>query len=126
VSSPSHDVNAPEVARPPARLRVPGNAPAVVHIEGVRKVCVPVATRNIVVPYINMRSPTSWAPALTASIHALMLPEITRLPTGSPVVRAASGVTVPATSPAHANSGGSTPVAKRCHHVWHHSSASTS
>jgi hypothetical protein len=97
-------VTAPEVAMPPARLRVPGKAPTVPHIAGLVSGRSTVAMRNIVVPYISIRSPGRWAPTLTASVHASIVPVMTGVPAGMP---ARALVVVPATSPGHASGGSS-------------------
>jgi len=95
-------------------------------MESVRRVCSPVATRNIVVPYISMRSPTSWAPTLTASVQASIVPVMTGVPSGRPVRAAAAVVTVPAISPAQRSGGCSTVPANRCHQGSCHRSPSMS
>ncbi len=95
---------------------MPAKAPAVVHIDGVRRVSSPVATRNMVVPYISIRSPTSCAPTLTASVQASIVPAITGVPTGIPVRAAAPAVTSPAISPAQCSRGRSISPAYRVHH----------
>ena len=98
---------APEVAIPPARLRVPGRAPTVPHSAGLVSGSGTVWMRNIVVPYISIRSPTPWAPTLSASDQASIVPVMTGMPSGSPVAAAASALTVPAASPGHCSGGSS-------------------
>ena len=44
----------------------------------------------MVVPYINMRSPTPWAPTLKASAQASIVPVMTGMPAGNPAAAAAS------------------------------------
>ena len=70
VSSRSQAVIAPDVAIPPARLRVPGTAPSVLHMAGVARRSRVVLMRNIVVPYMIMRSPgfcAVWSQPLSRS-----------------------------------------------------------
>lgn len=43
-----------------------------------------VAMRNIVVPYISIRSPGFWAPTLTASVQASIVPVMTGGPAECP------------------------------------------
>jgi hypothetical protein len=61
--------------------------------------------RNMVVPYISMRSPRRWAPTLMASEHASTVPAITGVPAFSPVAAAAVVVTEPTTSPGQTSGG---------------------
>ncbi len=89
---------------PPARLRVPGTAPIVAHMAGVVSRSRTVLMRNIVVPYMTMRSPGFWASTLTASDHASMVPVMTGTPAGMP---ATSRVVTPAASPGQRNGGSS-------------------
>ena len=119
-------MTAPDLAVPPARLRVPGNAPTVPHRAGLVSRCGTVWTRNSVVPYISMRSPTPCAPTLTASAHASIVPVTTGMPTGRPVVTAASADTVPAASPSQRSGGSSIPGATTRAHGWYQASASVS
>src|SRR5258705_3561320 len=104
---------APDVAIPPARLRVPRNAPTVPHIDGVVSGRSTVAMRNMVLPYISIRSPGFCASTLTASVHASIEPVIT----GTPAAMPATGSRVtPATSSAHESGGSSTLGATRSAH----------
>jgi hypothetical protein len=73
-------------------------------------------TKNIVEPYITMKSPGSRTSTLSASAHASIVPTATAVPSGSPVSAAASAVTCPATSLGHANSGSGSPGAIRFAH----------
>ena len=111
VSSWIHPVRLPEVAIPAARVYVPGSAPAVVHSIGWARKRSRAWTKNIVEPYISIRSPGRRTPPLNASAQASTVPAATGVPTGSPVSRAASGVTVPTISPGQASRGSGTPVA---------------
>ena len=92
---------------PPARLRVPSNAPTVPHSGGDETGAVTVEIRNIVVPYISIRSPGLCASTLIASAHASMVPAVTGMPAGRPVAAAADSVIVPATVSDQASRGGS-------------------
>src|SRR5258706_14805079 len=98
VRSASQAVIAPEVAIPAARLYVPSYAPTVLHSDGDGCGWAATLTRNIVVPYMSMRSPGSLTPTLTASAQASMVPATTGTPAGRPVSAAPSPVTVPLTS----------------------------
>ena len=101
---------------PPARVRVPGSAPMVLHSTGDVSRLATVLMRKSVVPYISMRSPTPCAPTLRASDQASIVPVITGMPAGSPVASAASAVTVPAASPGHRSAGSSRSGAMCRHH----------
>ncbi len=111
---------APDVAMPPARLRVPSNAPTVPHSSGMVMRSAIVLTRNIVVPYMSMRSPGCCAPTLTASVQASIVPETTGVPTGRPVAAAAVDVTVPTIESDHTSGGSSmSPTIGPAHGQYH-------
>ena len=61
--------------------------------------------KNIVVPIIIMKSPGADPPALTNSAAASAVPAITGVPTGIPVSKYASFVTVPAILVVHMGKG---------------------
>src|ERR1035437_3384467 len=111
---------------PPARLRVSGSEPTVPQREVLVTRSGTVLIRNIVVPYISIRSPTPCAPTLIASAHASIVPVITGMSTGSPVSAAASRVVTPATSPGQRNGGSDRPDATRSTQGWYHSRFSVS
>src|SRR6187402_1539162 len=111
---------------PAARLWVPANAPTVPHSGGAETGAVTVATRNIVVPYISIRSPGLWAATLMASAHASTVPVVTGMPAGRPVSPAAAAETTPAVSSDHARRGGSIAPAMSSHHGSNHSLAAAS
>ena len=56
------------------------------------------STKNIVEPYISIRSPGCRTPAENASAQASTVPGETGVPAGIPVSAAAASVTVPITS----------------------------
>ncbi len=76
---------------PPARLRVPGRAPTVPHSVGAVSGSATVLMRNIVVPYMSIRSPTRCGADADASDQASMVPAMTGVPAASPVSAAACG-----------------------------------
>lgn len=96
------------------------------HSDGSRSSPGTVWTRNIVVPYMSMRSPIPCAPTLSASAQASMVPVVTGMPVGSPVRCAASAVTVPAASPDQRSPGSSMPGAIRSVHGVYQSRARVS
>ena len=112
---------APDVAMPAARLRVPSKAPTVPHSGGDDTGVATVPMRNIVVPYMSIRSPGLWASTLIASAHASIVPAVTGIPAGSPVAAAASPVIVPTTESDHASRGGSIAPAMSRHEGSCHS-----
>ena len=112
---------APEVAMPPARLYCPATRPVVPHMLGWRTRWVVLPTRNIVVPYMSIRSPGRTAPTESPSAHASIVPTATGTPSGSPVSDAAGAVTRPASSPAQASRGRAMPGATASAHGVCHS-----
>ena len=54
--------------------------------------------KNVVLPYMIMRSPGCETPTLSPSASASIVPTATGMPAGNPVAAAASAVTTPATS----------------------------
>ena len=59
---------------PAANVYVVGETPAVVHSSGEVRSSGSTWTKNIVEPYINIRSPGLRTPALKASAHASTVP----------------------------------------------------
>ena len=96
---------------PAARLYVPRKTPAVLQRPGWGLGLVTTSTRNIVVPYISIRSPGWSTPTLAASAQASIVPAATGVPAGIPVDWAAASETVPATSDGHSKRGSSRPGA---------------
>ncbi len=94
----NHPVIAPDVAIPPARLWAPWKAPTVPQSPGAVILSALVLMRNMVEPYMSMRSPGFCAPTLTASLQASIVSVITGIPAVKPVRAAASAVTYPAMS----------------------------
>jgi hypothetical protein len=113
----------PDVAIPAARLRQPGKAPAVLQSGGAISSSSTVWTRNIVEPYMSIRSPRRCASTLTASAQASIVPVITGVPRRSPVCSAAGPETVPATSPDQRSAGRSSWGTRSSHHASYHASA---
>src|SRR5215204_2861800 len=103
-------VSDPDVAMPAASVREPGSIPDVLHnplcLASDAKTC----TKNIVEPYISMRSPGCRTPALNASAQASTVPAQTGVPSATPGASAAALCTVPTTSPDQASRGSSTPA----------------
>ena len=65
---------------PAATVNEHGSTPAVVHSPGCAIACSSTWTKNIVEPYISIRSPGSRTPALNASAHASTVPALTGVP----------------------------------------------
>jgi hypothetical protein len=78
-------------------------------------------TKNIVDPYISIRSPGWRTPALNASAQASTVPAVTGVPVNNPVVSAAAAVTVPTTSPGHASRSSATSPVSSLAQFWCHS-----
>jgi hypothetical protein len=64
-----------------------------------------ICTRNMVEPYISIRSPGCRTPTENASAYASTVPAITGVPTGNPVAAAAVSWTAPTASLGHTNLG---------------------
>ncbi len=67
--------------------------------------------KNVVDPYMTMRSPGRPTSTLSASAHASHVPAATGVPAGMPVSAAAWAVTVPTRSEGHTSRGIGTPGA---------------
>src|SRR5665647_1565303 len=93
---------------PPARLWVPSNAPTVPHMSSLVTRSGTVAIRNIVVPYMSIRSPGFCASTLTASDQASIVPVMTGTPARIPAI---SRPVTPARSPGQRSAGRSRPGA---------------
>ena len=90
-----HSTALPELAMPAARVLCPGRAPAVPHSDGWMRGPSVTAMKNVVEPYMTMRSPGRPTSTLSASAHASHVPAATGLPTGIPVAAAAAALTRP-------------------------------
>jgi hypothetical protein len=85
-----------------------------------------VAIKNIVVPYMSIKSPSSCASALTASSHASIEPVITGIPALSPRSAATEADSEPAGSPAQPSGGSSSQGATTLAHGSYQRCASRS
>jgi hypothetical protein len=108
----NHSMSVPAVDVPAASAKLPQSTPAVVHNVGSGRYSSMIWTRNIVDPYISIRSPGCRTPAENASEYASTVPATTGVPTATPVASAASGRTVPTTSLGQTNLGSG-----RCQHT---------
>ena len=90
---------------PAASVWLPGSTPQVAHSSGCAAKPRVTWTRNIVEPYMSIRSPGRRTPTLNASAHASIVPAQTGVPAGRPVSAAAAAVTCPAISAGHARRG---------------------
>lgn len=115
----THEVRLPDVDIPAASVYVPGSTPAVVHSSGCEASWLSTWTKNIVEPYISMRSPGLRTPALNASAHASTVPVHTGVPSGSCVTSAAFAVMRPTTSLGQARRGAARPSITSAYQGWY-------
>jgi hypothetical protein len=96
------------VARPAAYVSTPGTIPSVVHTPRWNRGWLAPRTRNIVEPYMSIRSPGAATLTEYASAQASIVPVTTGVPGASPVWLAAAALTWPAITPGQTSSGSST------------------
>jgi hypothetical protein len=94
---------------PAASVWDDGSTPDVVHSPRTLVGVVSTCTKNIVEPYISIRSPGRRTPTLKASAQASTVPATTGVPSARPVAAAAAPCTTPTCSDGHTKRGSASP-----------------